>query len=111
MVHLEHNKRQLHTFNFYPHGFGMPQQWRIQDFPKVECQPSRGDGAAPTHDFAKISQKLHEIESIWTPRGRGGMRPKFYYVDPPLHKMCLLSCSDLKFKNIVGGVKCSNKFV
>ena len=39
-------------------------------------------GGAPTYDFAKISQKLHEIERIWTP-GRGA-RPKFYYVDPPL---------------------------
>ena len=37
---------------------------------------------APTYDFAKISQKLHEIERIWTPRGAA--RPKFYYVDPPL---------------------------
>ena len=34
-------------------------QWRIQDFPKV---------GAPTYDFAKISQKIHEIEIIWTPR-------------------------------------------
>ena len=46
-------------------------QWRIQDFPEV---------GAPTYDFAKISQKLHEIERIWAPGGR----PKFYYVDPPL---------------------------
>ena len=38
---------------------------------------------APTYDFAKNSQKLHEIERIWAPRG-GGVRPKFYYVDPPL---------------------------
>ena len=34
--------------------------------------PSRGrqlpgGGGAPTYDFAKISQKLHEIERIWTP--------------------------------------------
>ena len=35
-------------------------QWRIQDFPKE---------GAPTYDFVKISQKLHEIERIWTPRG------------------------------------------
>ena len=35
---------------------------------------------APTYDFAKFSQKLHEIERIWTPGGR----PKCYYVDPPL---------------------------
>ena len=39
-------------------------------------------GGAPTYDFAKFSQKLHEIERIWA-RG-GGARPKFYYVDPPL---------------------------
>ena len=37
---------------------------------------------APTYNFAKISQKLHEIERIWTPGGAA--RPKFYYVDPPL---------------------------
>ena len=43
-------------------------------------QLSRG---VPTYDFAKISQKLHEIERICTPRGRGA-GPKFYYVDPPL---------------------------
>ena len=30
-------------------------------------------GGAPTYDFAKFSQKLHEIERIWTP---GGARPK-----------------------------------
>ena len=45
----------------------------------------RGGGAnspGGPNDFAKISQKLHEIERIWTPRG--GARPKFYYVDPPL---------------------------
>ena len=48
---------------------------------------SRGAGAnspggAPTYDFGKISQKLHEIERIWTPREDA--RPKFYYVNPPL---------------------------
>ena len=26
-------------------------------------------GGAPTYDFAKFPQKLHEIERIWTPRG------------------------------------------
>ena len=30
----------------------------------------------------KFSKKLHEIERIWTGEGA---RPKFYYVDPPLH--------------------------
>ena len=36
--------------------------------------PRRGrqlPGGAPTYDFAKFSQKLHEIERIWTP-GEGG---------------------------------------
>ena len=47
--------------------------------PRRGHQLSRG---APTYDFAKFSQKLHEIESIWT-RG-GAARPKFYYADPPL---------------------------
>ena len=28
-------------------------------------------GGAPTYDFVKISQKLHEIERIWTPGGGG----------------------------------------
>ena len=32
--------------------------------------PGGGLGVAPTYDFAKISQKLHEIEIIWTPGGR-----------------------------------------
>ena len=39
---------------------------------------SRGGGAnspggAPTYDFDKISQKMHEIERIWAPWG--GARP------------------------------------
>ena len=38
---------------------------------------------APTYGFAKISQKLHEIEGNFS-RG-GGARPKFYNVDPPLN--------------------------
>ena len=43
-------------------------QWRIQDFPEE---------GAPTYDFAKISQKLHEIETIWTPRGAGARVQNF----------------------------------
>ena len=35
-------------------------QWRIQDFPEV---------GVPTYDFAKFSQKLLEIERIWTSKG------------------------------------------
>ena len=55
-------------------------------FPRGGGANSRG-GGAPTYDFAKYSQKLHEIERIWTPGG--GARLKFYYVDPPLHLLNL----------------------
>ena len=48
--------------------------------PRRGCQLPGGE---PTYDFAKFSQKLNEIEKIWTPGG-GGTRVKFYYVDPPL---------------------------
>ena len=59
----------------------------LDDFAVADPGFPRGGGAnspggAPTYDFAKFHQKLHEIERIWTPRG--GARPKFYYVDPPL---------------------------
>ena len=53
----------------------LPYQWRIRDFPEV---------GVPTYDFTKFFQKLHKIEGIWTP----GARPKFYYIDPPLHTNC-----------------------
>ena len=56
-------------------------QWRIQDFPEEGALTLQG--GAPIYDFAKFSQKLHEIERIWIPGG-GGARPKFYYVDLPL---------------------------
>ena len=39
----------------------LPYQWRIQDFPEEGTPTPRG---APTYDFAKISQKPHEIERI-----------------------------------------------
>ena len=48
-------------------------------------------GGVPTYDFAKFSQKLHEIERIWAPGGEGGARPKFYYVDPPLYDVVFFS--------------------
>ena len=40
-----------------------PPQWLIQDFPEVGTPTLLG---APTYDFAKISQELHEIERIET---------------------------------------------
>ena len=47
--------------------FPNSKQWRIQDFPKGGREPSKG--GAWTRNFAKFSQKLHEIERIWTQRG------------------------------------------
>ena len=40
--------------------------WRIQDLPEVGAQ---------TYDFAKFSQKLHEIERIWTGGGGASLAP------------------------------------
>ena len=52
--------------------------------------PTPGGQGSQTYDFAKCSQKLHEIERIWALRG--GASPKFYYVDPPLQ---LIRCCPL----------------
>ena len=41
-------------------------------FPEVRAPTLQG---APTYDFAKISQKLHEIERIWTPVRRPSRPP------------------------------------
>ena len=58
----------------------LQMQWRIQDFPE-EGAPTP-QGGAPTYDFAKFSQKLHEIERIWAPRGgRASLAPP---LDPPM---------------------------
>ena len=42
-------------------------------FPEVGAPTLQG--RAPTYDFAKISQNLHEIERTWTPRGRASLAP------------------------------------
>ena len=49
----------------------MCTQWRIQDFPEEGAPTLRGGGA--THDFAKISRKLHEIERIGCSGGGRGL--------------------------------------
>ena len=49
-------------------------QWRIQDFPKGGAWTLQG--GAWTRNFAKFSQKLHEIERIWMQRGgRASLTP------------------------------------
>ena len=64
--------------------FAIPKQWRIQDFPRGGGTNS--PGWAPTYDFAKFSQKLHEIERIWDP---GGV-PRTP-LDPPLLRLIFLN--------------------
>ena len=60
-----------------------PLQWRIQDFPE-EGAPTLQGGCQHTilPNFPKNCMKLKEFG----PPG-GGARPKFYYVDPPLHSI------------------------
>ena len=43
-------------------------------FPRGVGANSPG-GGAPTYEFVEFSQKLHEIERIWTPGGRGSPAP------------------------------------
>ena len=56
--------------------------------PVVDPGFPRGGGAnspggAPTYDFAKNPKNCMKLKEFWPP-GEGA-RPKFYYVDPPLH--------------------------
>ena len=53
---------------------------------------------APTYDFAKFSQKLHEIERIWVPRGGGTPHAS---LNPPLITNIMK-----KFKNGSNSPKC-----
>ena len=46
------------------------------------------EGGAPTYEFAKFSQKLHEIERFWTPRGGAGPSRPPSPLDPPLTVFC-----------------------
>ena len=57
------------------------KQWWIQDFPEVGAPTLRGE---LTYDFAKFSQKMHEIERNFILRGA---HPKFCCVDPPLERL------------------------
>ena len=61
---------EVRIMNLYRGGSRIPRRrWR---------QPSR---EAPTYDFAKFSEKLHEIEKILGRRGRDVGAPP---LDPPL---------------------------
>ena len=58
-------------YDFLMFNFDHVQCQNEFDFPKV---------GAPTHDFAKFSQKLHEIERIWTTAG-GAHPPPLRYTN------------------------------
>ena len=68
-------------------------------FPRGGRANPRGGGGseewgvgAPTYDFAKFFQKLHEIERIWTPGGRTSLALP---LDPPLVKSTSI-CGSVK---------------
>ena len=46
-----------------------PQTMPVADPGFLRGGGANSPGGVPTYDFAKISQKLHEIERIWTPGG------------------------------------------
>ena len=48
---------------------------------------------APLYDFAKISQKVHEIERIWTPPGGRGAGVPRAPSDPPVIGVLMLQKS------------------
>ena len=45
-------------------------QWRMQDFPEVGAQTS---GGGQHTILPNVPRKLHEIERIWTPKGRASL--------------------------------------
>ena len=53
------------------------------EFPRDRGTNPGGGWGAPTYDFPKMSQKLHEIERIWTP----GERVPHTLLDLPLHRI------------------------
>ena len=86
--------RHLTTAGFYHPLFGSTIEcflWWSSDgsriSPRGGREPSKGGGGVWTHNYAEFSQKLHEIERIWTPRGGGGLRPSRPPLDPPLWRL------------------------
>ena len=54
-----------HVYSWYPHTY--PSAVADPGFPQDgSTSPPRG---VPTYDFANFSQRLHEIERIWTGGG------------------------------------------
>ena len=86
---------------FYHLTWTLPISVADPGFPRGGGANSPGGGGAPTYDFAKFSQKLHEIERIWTRGGGGGAHPKFYYVDPPLHFVMWIKLTGLDILQVI----------
>ena len=89
--HDEHVSRWLYLMI----SNGDCDQWRIQDFLKMEA-PTRG---APTYDFAKISQKIHKIkedEFLYTFIGGFGGGGVHLARAPLWPKIFSISCSFLE---------------
>ena len=59
--------RQLNRFPIY----ALKLLYSVADTGFPRGGGANSPGGAPTYDFAKFSQKLHEIERIWTPAGGG----------------------------------------
>ena len=56
----------------------LPPPWTdkpVEDLGFPQVGGANSSVGAPTYDFAKISQKLHEIERIWTPGGCASLAP------------------------------------
>ena len=60
-------------------------QWRIQNFPEGGAPTAKV--GAPTYYFCQFPPKPHEIEEIWTERGRAFLAPS----PPPLDRPCCLN--------------------
>ena len=58
-------------------------QWRIQDFPEEGAPTPQGGGGRQHTILPKFPKNCMKLKEFGPP-GRGA-RPKFYYVDPPLH--------------------------
>ena len=79
--------------------------WTAESSGGSRISPRRGrqlPKGAPTYDFAKFSQKLHEIERIWT-RGGASLPPP---LDPPLER-AIIACNvaDPKWKGCPYGTE------
>ena len=65
----------------------------MQDFPE---EGALTPGGTPTYGFAKFSQKLYEIERIWTPGG-GGAHPSRAPLGPPLSLVIIVKHLESSF--------------